>query len=57
MIEIIKEGPKKVIKCPKCGCVFSYEQEDVKSEDYAYKSYREYVICPQCNQSVTLKQV
>lgn len=53
MIEIIKRGPKEV----KCGCIFSYEQEDVKSEDYAYKSYREYVICPQCTQSVTLKQV
>jgi hypothetical protein len=57
MIEIIKKGPKDVTTCPKCGCKFSYEEEDVKSEDYAYKSYKEYVICPQRTQSVTLNQI
>jgi uncharacterized protein with PIN domain len=54
MIEIIKKGPKDITTCPKCGCKFSYEKEDIKSEDYAYKSYKEYVICPQCNQPVIL---
>lgn len=57
MIEIIRRGPKEVTTCSKCGCVFSYEKEDVKSDDYAYKSYKEYVICPQCNQSVILSQI
>ena len=29
MIKIIKEGTRKIAKCPNCGCEFSYEREDV----------------------------
>ena len=29
MIKIIKEGTRKITKCPNCGCEFSYERGDV----------------------------
>ena len=30
MIEIIKQGTKKITKCNYCGCEFSYEEEDLQ---------------------------
>ena len=32
MIKIIKEGTRKIAKCPNCGCEFSYEEEDIKKD-------------------------
>ena len=29
MIKIIKPGNKWILTCPYCGCVFSYEEEDI----------------------------
>lgn len=30
MIEIIKPGTKEKISCNSCGCLFSYEKEDIE---------------------------
>lgn len=30
MIEIIKPGTKEKISCKSCGCLFSYEKEDIE---------------------------
>lgn len=65
MIEIIKRGTKKTCTCRECGCVFSYEDEDIEVETYhaldimqmGDDSYKEYVQCPQCNKEVILKQI
>ena len=51
MIKIIKEGTRKITKCPKCGCEFSYEEEDV-IRGPMWKEDR--VNCPQCNKVVTV---
>jgi hypothetical protein len=61
MIEIIKRGTKKTCTCDKCGCYFSYEEEDVEKvyntigtpwgESRTYKSI---VRCPQCESVVNL---
>lgn len=55
MIEIIKQGTKKKCTCKECGCIFTYEAEDVKgkitnffSTDYSY------INCPQCNNEIRL---
>lgn len=57
MIKIIKRGTKHITVCPECGCKFSYEDEDVVNEDADnYKGFREYVICPQCNEKVIIRQ-
>ena len=54
-IKIIKEGKttKFTKTCPRCGCEFEYEEEDVKVDSsvcltsYPAK-YATYVICPCC---------
>ena len=55
MIHIIKEGTKKRVVCEICGCIFSYEAEDLmfKGQDgcayYGIKEgYKKHVRCPQC---------
>lgn len=32
MIKIIRKGTRKVQECKECGCLFSYEEEDVKTK-------------------------
>lgn len=48
MIKIIKEGTRKIAKCPNCGCEFSYEEEDVQIFT------KRHVNCPQCDKAVTV---
>ena len=50
MIKIIKEGTKKIAKCPNCGCEFSYEEEDVLRDTVFTKEI--HVNCPQCNEAI-----
>lgn len=52
MIKIIKKGTRQIATCEKCGCVFSYEEEDIKH----LGSCKKYVICPQCNTDVVVSQ-
>lgn len=59
MIKIIKKGTRQEATCDRCGCIFSYEAEDVKHwenhngeysiVDGTKPGYKDYVICPQCN--------
>ena len=49
MIKIIKEGTRKIAKCPNCGCEFSYEREDVLRDPIWIGNH---VNCPQCNESI-----
>ena len=51
MIKIIKEGTKKIAKCSVCGCVFSYEREDVHRDPIWVENH---VNCPQCNKAVII---
>ena len=51
MIKIIKEGTRKIAKCPNCGCEFSYEREDVCMDPICKKWI---VNCPQCSKAVTI---
>lgn len=51
MIKIIKEGTRKITKCPNCGCEFSYEEEDVLRDHFRVENH---VNCPQCNKAVTV---
>ena len=63
MIEIIKRGTKKTHTCNNCGCVFSYEDEDVECDSKAFsfvngiqRNVWEYSVkCPQCEEEIVLK--
>lgn len=53
MIKIIELGTIRKQKCQRCGCLFSYENEDIKhSTNFAsitsYSCGYDYIICPQC---------
>lgn len=57
MIKIIKHGTVTEQKCNTCGCLFSYEREDVITErdEYMPQGFKEdYIICPQCNTKIKL---
>lgn len=57
MIEIMKRGTKTITTCKQCDCKFSYEKEDIQEECVdGYKQYREYVMCPQCDEEVIITQ-
>ena len=56
MIKIIKEGTRKIEKCPNCGCEFSYEEEDLHidpiSKEWIGKTW---VVCPQCGKEIVFE--
>lgn len=57
MIKIIKPGTIRKQKCQRCGCLFSYENEDVITErnEHMLQGFKEdYIFCPQCNTKIKL---
>ncbi len=66
MIKIIKKGTRQQATCDRCGCVFSYEEEDINhlenhNDEYhfaegAKHGYKNYVICPQCHHDFVINQ-
>lgn len=57
MIKIIELGTIRKQKCQRCGCLFSYENEDVITErnEHMLLGFEEdYIICPQCNTKIKL---
>ena len=60
MIKIIKKGTIQERKCEKCGCFFSFEEEDITAQPRV-NSFDDiptsFVLCPQCGIKVFLKQV
>lgn len=56
MKTIIKPGKKYYsISCNYCGCVFTYQDEDVKTEKNDFGGEQEYVSCPYCEVMIFLK--
>lgn len=57
MVEIIKRGTKTKHTCNECGCIFTYEIEDVKFEESAFHSGVDckYIDCPQCSNRIYLE--
>lgn len=51
-IKIIKKGrdltPKYKAECPTCGCIFSYQEEDVLYQDFHRNVRYANVRCPHC---------
>ena len=59
MIKIIKEGTRKITKCPNCGCEFSYEEEDIEKDGLLANNSvfigKTWVVCPQCSKEIVLE--
>ena len=55
MITIIEKGTKHKQKCEACGCLFSYENEDIEMNyTWMIPTYT-YIRCPQCRDIIRLK--
>jgi len=52
MIKILKPGITKEI-CPKCGCHFSYEKEDLDIPNPVFP-FKATIKCPWCNERLSL---
>ena len=60
MIKIIRKGTRKIQECKECGCLFSYEEEDVKKKSDCLGMlvyYEKYINCPQCKKNITLEEI
>ena len=48
MIKVIKHGHAQyVMTCEKCECVFTYEDEDIESNNCQF-DYCQWITCPEC---------
>ena len=57
MIKIVRPGTKKLAVCDFCGCQFTYEAEDIRTQPLdplGLHISREYVLCPQCHKEKIL---
>lgn len=60
MIKILKTGTKEEIECNNCGCLFTYEAEDVLHHysNINLRSYHyDYIQCPQCHKEIKVGAV
>ena len=58
MIKIIKKGTKKNQECNFCGCIFSYEEEDIITKTYGegiFYQVKDVIYCPQCKKEIIFK--
>lgn len=53
MIKIIKEGTRDIRECESCGCLFSFDAEDISVD----QRIKRYIKCPQCENKIILEQI
>ena len=52
-MKVIKDNSKKIIICTKCESILEYDNNDIYSERRI--NGRQYVICPECNTQLDIK--
>ena len=55
MIHIIEKETKQKTQCSECGCIFSFEKEDIEFVDWT--AMRKTIKCPQCNNIIVLEAI
>lgn len=55
MVTIIKYGTKYKKTCDNCGCLFSYEDEDIDAHYEWLVPIKETIECPQCRNDILLR--
>ena len=50
MIRIIKHGKVRQCTCYNCGCIFTYEKEDMQYHIIVPNEEETYVVCPDCEE-------
>lgn len=54
MIRIIKHGTYRTCSCYACGCIFTFEKEDVNVEELGGANFSTRVQCPDCYERNTV---
>lgn len=54
MIHIIKHGTKYPYKltCFHCGCIFEFQDEDIRDTEIDNKIWLKTIYCPECKQDI-----
>lgn len=55
-IKIIKHGGRRKVECLNCGCIFSYEKEDIRTVTIGYNEYVDNVYCPECGEKLKVAE-
>ena len=55
MINVIRHGDKKRIACPECGCIFTYQKEDMGRKQTGMNDFNSFVRCPDCGEECEVK--
>lgn len=55
MVTIIEKGTKHKHQCEACGCLFSYEDEDIDTHYIWLVPVYEFIKCPQCKNDILLR--
>ena len=53
MVTIIKPGNAVTEECKVCGCIFSFEYDDIDSHG-CQREPESYILCPCCGNSVKI---
>ena len=51
MIKVIKHGRLRQYTCYNCGCIFTFEMEDIKIRQKDLNYFVSEVECPDCKES------
>ena len=57
MIRIIKQGSKMSVECQECGCIFTYEKEDIDFIQIGHNEYRYFLDCPCCRKEIEVQSM
>lgn len=57
MVTIIERGTKHIRKCGHCGCLFSYEDEDIYVRYEWLVPIEKTIKCPQCGSDIFLESL
>lgn len=55
MIHVIQHGNKKRIVCSICGCIFTYQREDMERKQTGANEFDSFVRCPDCGEECGVK--
>jgi len=53
-VNVIRYGNKRWVKCGVCGSLLEYEKEDVKTEAVGMNEYAHWIVCPICQEMVSV---
>lgn len=57
MVQVIKYGPKRRVKCTHCESILEYEKEDIKPIQTYINEFTYEITCPVCSNPVYVEMI